>query len=230
MTAAVIALLVVFATLTVLVQTTGGTLNTVISYAAVILACLSNLLFFENNPRFWLMQVALICTVCADWFLLVQGSGYEIGMCFFNVTQLAYAARTYLDGTPTARRVQTVVRPLAWVLAVASVFVILGERADMLSLISVFYFVNLALNIIFAFINIKRGILFPLGLVFFILCDIFVGFSQMGGYLDIPEGSFAYWLAHPGFNAAWLFYVPSQGLLGTSLLSEWISERTPKNS
>ncbi len=80
MTAAVAALLFIFAILSVLVQTTGGTLNIVISYSAVMLACLSNLLFFENKPRFWLMQIALICTVCADWFLLVAGEGYEIGM------------------------------------------------------------------------------------------------------------------------------------------------------
>ncbi len=230
MTAAVIALLVIFAILTVLVQTTSGTLNIVISYAAVILACLSNLLFFENKPRFWLMQIALICTVCADWFLLVLGSGYEIGMCFFNVTQLAYAVRTYLDGTPKVRRVQLFVRLGFWVAAIVAVFAILGDRADVLSLISVFYFVNLALNIVFAFINVKRGILFPLGLVFFILCDIFVGFSNMGGYLEIPVGSFAYWLAYPGFNAAWLFYVPSQALLGTSLLPEWVGERKKKQT
>lgn len=223
MTAAVIILLFIFATLAVLVQITKGHLNITISYAAVILACLSNLLFYENKPRFWLMQVALICTVCADWFLLVRGSGYEIGMCFFNVTQLAYAARTYLDGTPKVRRVQLFVRLGFWVASVAAVLAVLGDRADMLSIISVFYFVNLALNIIFAFINIRRGILFPLGLVFFILCDVFVGFSNMGGYLEIPVGSFAYWLAHPGFNAAWLFYVPSQGLLGTSLLPEWLA-------
>ena len=229
MTAAVIILLFIFATLTVLVQITKGQLNITISYATVILACLSNLLFFENKPRFWLMQVALICTVCADWFLLVAGWGYEIGMCFFNVTQLAYDARTYLDSTPTVRRVQLGVRPLACAAAIVTVLLILGERVDTLSVISVIYFVNLALNILFAFINVRRGILFPLGLVFFILCDIFVAFSNMGSYIHLSVGSFAYWLAHPGFNASWLFYVPSQALLAVSLLPEWLRERTNEN-
>ena len=56
------------------------------------------------------------------------------------------------------------------------------------------------------------------GLLLFLLCDVFVGFSVLGEYLTVSEGTFAYFLAHPGFNAAWLFYVPAQTLLGLNVM------------
>ena len=78
-------------------------------------------------------------------------------------------------------------------------------------------FANLIVNVAFAFVKFKRDCVLAIGLLLFLLCDFFVGMSMIGGYLPIEEGTFIYHLAHPSFNAAWLFYVPSQALLASSI-------------
>ena len=51
-------------------------------------------------------------------------------------------------------------------------------------------------------------------LVLFLLCDTVIGLQVMGGmYLPIDDGSLLSRILYPGFNLAWLFYLPSQVLL-----------------
>lgn len=206
--------------LAILVQTTGGDICTAVSYAAVVLACLYCILFAERTPRYALTQLALVMTVCADLFLVVIRPVYmECAMCFFSVAQLAYAARIHLEQqSEKIRRVHLGVRIVTAVISVVAVSLVLGASADFLAVITVFYFLNLIENTVFAFLNIKCGWLLPLGLLLFIGCDLFVGFANLDLYFAVEKGSFLYSLAHPGFNAAWVFYVPSQTLLALSLI------------
>ena len=49
------------------------------------------------------------------------------------------------------------------------------------------------------------------------MCDLFIGFNIMSSsYIELSPGTFLYFLAYPGFNIAWLFYVPSQALIAIS--------------
>ena len=107
---------------------------------------------------------------------------------------------------------------IALVYMVALPFIVLGEGADALAVVSVFYFVQLIMSCVFAFINTRRGsLILPIGLLLFLMCDIFVGFGNLGAYLPIEPGTLAFWLAYPPINMAWVFYLPSQTLLGISL-------------
>ena len=55
-------------------------------------------------------------------------------------------------------------------------------------------------------------------LLLFLLCDTVVGLDVMASdYLPIGEGSFIYKLLNTNLNLAWIFYVPSQALIGISL-------------
>ncbi len=77
--------------LTVLIQVTAGNVNMWCSFSAVLLACLFLLLFFERSDAYLLTQLALVTTVCADWFLVVEGAEQKLAaMLLFSVTQLAY--------------------------------------------------------------------------------------------------------------------------------------------
>ncbi len=204
----------------ILVQTTHGDTCTAVSYAVVVLACLFCAAFAERSIRYALTQLALVMTICADLFLVViKPLHMEVAMCFFSVTQLAYAARIHLEqASPRIRKLHLAVRVASAVLAVVAALAVLGRDADFLAVITIFYFVNLVENAVFAFLDVRRGWLLPLGLLLFIGCDLFVGFANLDIYFEIERGSFLYKLAHPGFNAAWVFYVPSQALLALSLI------------
>lgn len=206
--------------LSILVQVTSDQALILVSYTAILLACAFVALYFERTPIWLLTQCALFFTVCADYFLVVKGAEQQfLAMLFFSVTQLAYAARLFVtDKSKTRRTLHLILRTSIPLLVLAITLAVLRSNADGVALISMFYFANLALNVVFAFMQGKKGLLFSLGLALFLCCDVFVGLSLIEGWLPLTKGGILYALAHPGFNAAWLFYVPSQTLLALSVL------------
>jgi len=207
-----------------LLQTAKGYGFATFAYPVVVLACLFNLLAHSRSGVFISTQIALTFTVCADLFLVVLDGTYEhrvIAMCFFSVTQLAYAARIYLEEGKIERKIHAIARIAVMSLALVLPFIVLGDGADALSVISVVYFANLVLNAVFAIALCRGnpwGLVFAVGLILCVGCDVFVGFGNIEAYLPIKEGSFLFWLANPGMNMAWVFYTPSQALLGADLV------------
>lgn len=204
----------------ILVQITSGRTLIYVSFAAVLLAFAFAALQFKATSRWALTQIALLFTVFADYFLVVRGAKQQfLAMLFFSVVQLAYASRLFLETDKKILRRLHVALRIGVPLAVLGVtLIVLGKNADGVALISMFYFANLALNVIFAFLQWKRSRLLALGLALFLCCDVFIGFSLIEGWLPLTKGTFLYALAYPGFNAAWLFYVPAQALLALSVL------------
>jgi len=207
-------------TLGILLQLLPGRAATWCAYAAVLLACLFAFLFLSRTKRYLFTQAALLATVCADYFLVLRGAEQKlIAMLFFSVTQLCYFARIYFaENRENRRTVHVILRILVPLLTLALTLAVLGKSADAVATVSMFYFANLLLNIVFAFLLGEKPPIFAVGLLLFAFCDVFVGLSLLDGYLPITKGSFIYRLAHPGFNLAWVFYVPSQALLALSLL------------
>jgi hypothetical protein len=190
-------------------------------YVAVLLACLFCTLFASRSPSYLLTQAALLCTVGADWFLVMREPREQLpAMIFFLGTQLSYFLRLYFEDTSHARRrVHLYLRTGASVFALALTWAVLGERCDALSLVSVLYYAHLILNLTFAFL--QTGIsFFSVGLLFFLLCDTVVGLSCIDPYLPIPADSPLRALLSPGFDLVWAFYVPSQALLAASLVKK----------
>ncbi len=188
------------------------------AYMSIILAAAFNFLSVRNTPRFWFTVSALGLTLVADYFLVVMGSMYTVAMAFFSMAQLSYAARVHTECGARLGIWHIFTRAILSMAAIVIPFLVLGEGVDALAVISVFYFANLLLNLVFSIINIRKfGGILPLGFFLFLLCDIFVGFGNLSGYLPIVEGTLAYWIAYPPINMAWVFYLPSQTLLGMSL-------------
>ncbi len=206
--------------LAVLVQTVGGRANSIISFCAVALAFLFASLFPQRRATYLLTQAALLFTVLSDLFLVVVDPPKRLlAMIFFSVVQIAYFLRIMLEcEEKRLRNIHLSVRLALLAVMLVATFAVLGGGADALAVVSVLYFTNLVLNAVFAFISFGRAPLLAVGLLLFVLCDVFVGFSMLDGYLPVVEGTLAYALAHPGFNAAWLFYVPAQTLLALSAI------------
>lgn len=204
----------------ILLQILPGRAATWCSYAAVLLACLFAFLLFSRTHTYYFTQAALLTTICADYFLVLRGAEEKlVAMLFFSVTQLCYFARIYFtDANEKRRTVHALLRVGVPILTLAITLLVLGKNADAVALVSMFYFANLLLNVVFSFFLGEKPPLFAAGLLLFACCDVFVGLSLIEGYLPLTKGSFIYHLAHPGFNLAWIFYVPSQALLALSLV------------
>ena len=208
--------------LTVLVQVTSSKTNTVISFLAIVLACLFAFVMFSKTKDYILTQIALLTTVCADIFLVVLDPIVQIpAMIFFSITQLCYFIRIYmLQDNKKERICHLIIRVIVIVIALIATSIVLKENTDFLSMISMFYYANLLTNIIFSFF-IKKNYLLTLGLIFFACCDLFIGLNVLAeSYLGVEDGSLIDKLINIDFNIAWLFYVPSQTLLALSIYKE----------
>ena len=140
-------------------------------------------------------------------------------MLFFSAVQIAYFLRMYFeDESRIRRRVHLILRVALSALAVGVTVIVLGKNCDAVAAVSMFYYANLILNAVFAFVSFGKNPILAIGLALFVLCDTVIGFSLIDTYLPISEGALIYQIIYPGFDLAWAFYLPSQALLAVSLL------------
>ena len=205
----------------ILFQTGSGN-GAHLRYATVVLACLFCILFAERTWDYLLIQLALVATVCADFFLVLPSTPNQLpGMLCFSVAQLSYAACLALsERRPRYLRIQLWSRGILSVAVLVITLAVLGRGADAVALISMFYYVNLILNLAFAWTQLPHRILMAVGLTLFLCCDTVIGLAFLDGYLPVDKASLIYRIIHPGFDLAWAFYLPSQMLLAISLLSK----------
>jgi hypothetical protein len=216
----------------ILVQHTAGITNTIVSYSTVLLACIFCLLMFTKTCNFAFTELGLIFTACADIFLVVIEPMKQIpAMIFFTATQLCYFAITYINESGRKkRRANVIARTVLSAVMIGAALVILGEKTDALALISVFYYANLVVNIIFAFGQLRRSFLFPLGLLLFAFCDAQIGIRVLvESYITVDTESLLYQFAYPSVNFAWMCYVPSQTLIALSVVKSAFKGISHKN-
>ena len=211
---------------------TGGSPGAELRFLTVAFACAFCTLCAERSPVYLLTQLGLCLTVAADYFLVLPPSPIQLpGMLFFSVAQLAYAARLFLTETsPKRRRIQLWLRVSLSIAAPAATFIVLGASADPVAVVSVFYYAHLILNLIFAWMQYPREGLLSFGFLLFLGCDTAIGLQALNSYFDISPNSVLYTLLHPGFDLVWAFYLPSQMLLGMSLLPRRLSAQMRKKS
>ena len=196
-----------------LILTSGGKLLIWSEFISIVLCFLFALSMVRRETM--LLTCGLAFTVCADFCLVLCDPIQQLGgMIFFSCTQICY----WLKLQHIQCRKSWMIARIVLILAVEAVSVcILKENTDPLALVSMFYYVNLVMNMVESFIQFHRSPLFAIGLVFFILCDTVVGLQvAAGGYLPIPEGSFIHKLIFSGFHLSWFFYLPSQVLIALS--------------
>lgn len=203
-------------TLGILVQTTSGVSNTTSSFLVVIISFIFSIIMLTKSKFSILLCIGLLFTIFADLFLVVLNPMKQIPAMFcFSVTQICYFMIIYFkQESKKAKSIHIITRIIITTISLITTKIVLKDNTDLLSLVSLFYYANLLVNIIFSFNTSNLSVLFKIGLILFACCDLLIGLNIMGGsYLPIKEGTFLYFLAHPGFNLAWIFYVPSQALL-----------------
>lgn len=190
------------------------------SFLSIIFACAFCSIFIERSKDYAFTQIALICTVIADYFLVWCVPQIKLpAMCFFLITQISYTVRIYFSfSNNKIKTVQTILHSVFSPVIALITFIVLGDNTDALSIVSMIYYVTLALNIVFAFLQFKKNYLLAIGLLLFICCDTVIGLDMLKSYLPISPDALIYKIIYPGFNLAWAFYLPSQVIIATSLL------------
>ena len=205
--------------LSVFLQLASGRAVAASSFISIILACLFCFVSCEKSYEYAFTQIALVCTVCADYFLVWSSPIVQLpAMVFFLVAQLMYASRLYLLAGKCERYAQIISRAALSVIIVAVTVLVLKENTDALAIVSMLYYANLILNAVFAFCNFRCRKLLAIGFLLFILCDTVIGLEMMNAYLPIPKDAYLYKIIRPGFNLAWVFYLPSQVALSLSMM------------
>ena len=203
-----------------LVQTTQGKANIIVSYLVVVLCCLFATLYFEKTKKYLFTQAALFFTIMADLFLVVIRPIQQLpAMIFFSFVQISYFLRLYFNSkSEKEKRIHLTVRVSLSVIAILIAVIVLKQKTDAVSIISIFYYANLIVNIVFAFVQYKSSKLFAIGLLLFLGCDTLVGINALvTQYITSPNAQAISNAIFGSLNLAWIFYVPSQTLLALSL-------------
>lgn len=191
--------------------------KTELCYSAIVVAFLFAVPFLNADLKDnAFILAALFFTLIADFFLVIKyGATHEyvyqcLGVSAFFVVQFFYFL--YLEKTGRKENfLRNVLIRLALSLVFAAVsVVVLKEKTNYLSIVSVVYYTWLLINLVMAFSHGKKTLILAVGLVFFAFCDLWVGLQNANGvFFTIPEG-IIYSIVFPPFNAVWLCYGLSQ--------------------
>ena len=175
-----------------------------------ILLCFLWSLGSARNLDGKLTCAALAFTLLADLFLLVLNRWYGAGVAFFCVVQLLYLTRIHRAGR----------RPLALRLllraGLAALLLIAGAALGALNgltVLTLIYFSQLVSNFLAGLSLGRRGMVFTLGLLLFMGCDLCVGLNNLSSAL--PQAAVLTLLPFARVGM-WLFYLPSQVLITLS--------------
>ena len=184
-----------------------------LKYSGILLCLLTAVLL---SPVCGKDGITLVCafvfTAVSDMFIFVLDDFYEVGVCTFIITQSIYLSRIYI-----ALGKRPYISIAVRVALSGITMLVLGLTGNLIALTALvaIYFPMLVCNAVesvFLFKISKIYILFFVGLVLFIGCDICVGlnnFESLG--IDLSAGVQKF----VGI-AMWAFYLPSQVLIALS--------------
>ena len=204
---------------------------TLIKYISVLLCILySTVVFILYREKDSLILIAAFCfTGISDYFLLFTDS-FTFGMFSFSIAQLIYLLRLwyqdYNEGKSAVIFYRLILNFIIWI-GVLFILKLLGitngntELADRLLLaVASFYFATILHNVIRSFIHVNnykssKSLIFAIGMLLFILCDINVGIYNMEGFVVINQEVFDK-IYNFSEIAMWMFYLPAQVCIALS--------------
>ncbi|MDE6850143.1 MAG: lysoplasmalogenase [Clostridia bacterium] len=189
-----------------------------IKYAGILLclAVTAAMIYFNRDHDSLIAVAAMLFTAISDLFILVLDDYFEIGLATFIVAHSFYLYRLYLG---RAKKIWLTVVVRAAVTGIMIGICCGLFSADLLVIEACIYLVLLVGNCIEALIMCNRGlknILFAIGLMLFLGCDICVGLkhgSMIGVHLSQSVYNFVEFMI-------WVFYLPSQVLITTALIKK----------
>lgn len=187
-----------------------------LSFSAIAIAFIFTLWKLRDHDRL-LVALALFFTLIADLYLVLLDGSKTVAMLSFNIVQIVYAYRIikYFK-LKFSWQIHLVLRLIIICVGEAIALVVLKGTFDLVIFLTIMYFANLFLNMIFSIVHLKENWIFAIGLLLFVLCDIFVGLGELDGYLTIASTNIIYLFVNSSFDWVWFFYLPAQVLLSIS--------------
>ena len=178
--------------------------------------------WFCRSKRDWAyLAAAMGFTVVSDFLLLIVGN-YPAGVFTFCFVHVMYILR--VRGGWGVVRNWVAVPIMAGVLFFLFflIFLILRRALPILIILGAVYALLFSANLIFHLKYYKRGgpnrRIMLSGLILFVLCDIHVLLFNLHDFIAVPA-----WVGDWGRMWIWVFYAPSQLLLGVSAV-RWKEE------
>ncbi len=175
------------------------------------------LLIYLKKKDSLIVLIALEFTLLADTGLIILDGVETASVFFFIFAQIFYAIRV---------RQYRVKLPLKWDIGIrisfillleGIAFLLLKEKMNWLVVFTLIYVINFVFNLIYAWINYKQNILFALGMLLFILCDLSLGLNSIENFIDITNNSLIQAIIAIPIDLVWMFYYPSQILIVLSM-------------
>lgn len=176
------------------------------TYSVIVLNMIMGvyLLIINKNKDNIYSLFALIFTLVSDTFLIFDINKI-IAMISFCIVQILYMLKIKIILSKNKFNYYEIIRISVITIAIIILSII---YKDILISITTFYFIMLIFNLFESIPLIKNNWLIPIGLLLFILCDIFVGIDFLYINLNIS------------FNIIWFFYTPSQVFLTLSMIKK----------
>lgn len=189
-----------------------------IKYAGILLclAVSAVMIYFNRDADAIIATAAMVFTAISDLFILVLDDYFKIGLATFIVAHSLYFYRLY-HGRAKRIWISLAVRAVVAAVLIGTFCGLFG--ADLLIIEAGIYLVLLVGNCVESLIMCNRGlkdVLFAIGLLLFLGCDICVGFkhgSMIGVNLSPRIYDFVVYMI-------WVFYLPSQVLITCALLKK----------
>lgn len=193
------------------------------------------------------LQAALFFTALSDLFILILDY-YLYGVITFIIVQEFYSARLILlkmerkalfVSTKDENKILcsgkaffiALIRRILLQLFIAAIIctllILFKVTPELLLVVSVFYFICILSNVITALfvaikdLKLKANLIYAIGMVLFLLCDINVGLFNLSGFIAMPRELYSVIYSISSI-LMWTFYAPSQVLIALS--SKYINQ------
>lgn len=198
-----------------------------VEYAGIIVCFIFSVSVLVGKVDTWLVRFAFLFTLISDWFLVIRKDNFDIALMTFTIAQLFYAIRIWFDDNNKNRNWKHIYLRIILLIVLECGALIVTKKLninyDIVLFLALLYSSLLLTNVILSFTQIKKNVLFPLGMLLFLGCDIVVGLSRFQDYLTLSQNFFVFKILNFPIDLVWLFYFPSQTLLALSILSHEVN-------
>lgn len=188
----------------------------IVVFSYVVINGFKNIIIKENIKISTLYILAITFTLISDYFLLLKDGSYNIPLTTFIIAHLMYSLIIfYLDNKKSYK----------WLILEKSIILLVGIIAliitkEVLLFLSIIYALNLIMNtinsiILFAKKKEINNLFLMIGYILFVGCDICVFISNTDQIIT-PTNDIIN-MENMAICIIWLFYAPSQYLLGLSV-------------
>ena len=183
------------------------------NYSMIVLNFVLSIIFFilnENRFNIFLM-LGMFFTCLADYNLIILGKNQELGVVFFTLAQLSYMMMLKVNVK------ELIIRLVVIIFLEVLSLIIVKDLYSFLVFITMLYLSIFITNIIFGFIK-KIHLLFLIGMILYLLCDICVGVSSFELFQDTS-------IAEILGRLIFYFYIPGLYLM---ILASYIKNKKEK--